>query len=404
MMHVPTSSLPALRRAATPNGRLPSWFDAGLALVLFGGALPHSAGAGAGAVVLNLAMVAPLLWRRRAPVAVFSLIWGIAAVQGLTGAPTFADSALLVAFYTVASASGRRTTVLIGIALEIGVVLAATNYATGVDTWLKEFVALSGLATTAGVLGVNVRNRRQILAGLRERAERLEHEREREVALATATERSRIARDMHDVIAHNLSVMVALCDGAAYHVHDAPDRVASALEQASRTGRQALAEMRQLLGVLRDPPTGTAQVAQPESGPKLAPQPGIRQIEDLIGQVRRAGVPVTYTLSGELDGAPPGMELAIYRIVQEALTNTLKHAGRGASAGVSVICAGNTIDVEVSDTGIASPVRRPGGAGLDGMRERAAVYGGSLEAGACPGGGWRVRATLGLPAAVAAVR
>ena len=123
-----------------------------------------------------------------------------------------------------------------------------------------------GPGHTAGVLGVNVRNRRQILAGLRERAERLEHEREREVALATATERSRIARDMHDVVAHNLSVMVALCDGAAYHVHDAPDRVASALEQASRTGRQALAEMRQLLGVLRDPPAGTAQATEPSPG------------------------------------------------------------------------------------------------------------------------------------------
>ncbi len=404
MVHVPTSSLRALRRAAPPNGRLPSWFDAGVALVLFGGTLPRTADAGAGVIALNLAMVAPLLWRRRAPVAVFVLIWGIAAIQGLTGTTTFADSALLVAFYTVASTSGRRTTVLAGVVLEIGVVLAATNYATGADTWLKEFVALSGLATTAGVLGINVRNRRQILAGLRERAERLEHEREREVALATATERSRIARDMHDVIAHNLSVMVALCDGAAYHVHDAPDRVASALEQASRTGRQALAEMRQLLGVLRDPPAGTAQAAEPESGPKLAPQPGIRQIEDLIGQVRRAGVPVTYTLSGELDGAPPGIELAIYRIVQEALTNTLKHAGRGASAGVSVICAGDTIDVEVSDTGTASAVPNPGGAGLDGMRERAAVYGGSLEAGGRPGGGWRVHATLGLPAAVAAVR
>jgi signal transduction histidine kinase len=404
VIHVPTSSLRALRRAAAPHGRLPSWFDAGLALALFGGSLPRSAGAGAGSVVLDFLMVVPLLWRRRAPVIVFSLIWGIAAVQGLTEAPTLADSALLVAFYTVASASGRRTTVLIGIVLEIGVVLAATHSASGVDTWLKEFVALSGLATTAGVLGVNARNRRQILAGLRERAERSEHERGREVALATATERSRIAREMHDVIAHNLSVMVALCDGAGYHVHDAPDRVASALEQASRAGREALAEMRQLLGVLRDPPGKVAQATQPESGPELAPQPGIRQIEGLVGQVRRAGVPVTYTLSGEVNGAPPGMELALYRIVQEALTNTLKHAGRGASAGVSVICAGETIDVEVTDTGIASPVPHPGGAGLDGMRERAAVYGGSLEAGAYPGGGWRVHATLGLPAAVATVR
>jgi signal transduction histidine kinase len=339
-------------------------------------------------------MVLPLLWRRRAPVAVFSVIWAIAAAQGLADAPAFSDAALLIAFYTVASTCDRRTTMLTGIALEIGIVLAVTKLASGADMWLREVVALSGLATAAGVLGLNVGNRRQILAGLRERAERLERDREREVALATANERSRIAREMHDVIAHNMSVMVALCDGAGYHVHDAPERVAAALEQASRTGREALAEMRQLLGVLRDRPAGA----------ELAPQPGIRQIEDLVEQMRTAGVPVTYTLTGELSEAPPGLELAIYRIVQEALTNTLKHAGPGARATVTVSCAGEVIELEVTDTGAASPPLSPDGAGLRGMRERAAVYGGTLEAGACVEGGWCVRARLGIPAPAAAVR
>jgi signal transduction histidine kinase len=393
-MRVPISSLQALRRAAQPRGRSPSWFDACLVLVLLAIAVAHNRGGGIAGVALHVALVVPLLWRRRAPVAVFSLIWALAAVQGLTERPAFSDSALLIAFYTIASTCERRTTIQAGIALEIGIVLAVSTVATGTDTWAREFVALTGLATAAGVLGINVGNRRQILAGLRERAERMEAERERELALATAAERSRIAREMHDVIAHNLSVMVALCDGAGYHIHDAPERVASALEQASQTGRQALAEMRQLLGVLRDPPVG----------PQFAPQPNIRLIENLVEQIRVAGVPVTYTLTGQLNYAPPGMEVAIYRIVQEALTNTLKHAGPGAQATVTLTCADDAIEVEVTDTGIAKPAPGAGGAGLRGMRERAAVYGGTLDAGPGPDGGWRVRASLGLPAPTEAVR
>jgi signal transduction histidine kinase len=391
---VPTRRRIALRPSAPPSRRLPAGLDVSLALVLLAIALAHTRHAGVPGILLNIAIVLPLLWRHRAPGAVFTVIWAIAAIQGLTEAPTFADSALLVAFYTVAAGADRRTTVLAAIALEAGVACAVTTLAVGADTWLKEFVALSGLATAAGVLGLNVRNRRQILAALHDRADRLEQERGREVALATATERSRIAREMHDVVAHNLSVMVALCDGAGYHVHDAPDRVATALDQASRTGRQALAEMRQLLGVLREPP----------AGPELAPQPGVRQIDDVIEQIRAAGLPVTYTLSGELHDAPPGLELAIYRIVQEALTNTLKHAGPHARASVRLTCTPDTIEVDVSDTGTSAPASHTGGAGLRGMRERAAVYGGTLQAGARPEGGWRVRATLELSTAVAATR
>jgi signal transduction histidine kinase len=381
-------SIQALRRAAAPHGRRPSWLDGGLALALLGISLVHMAGSGVLGVVLDVALVAPLLWRRRAPVAVFCVIWALAVVQGVLEKPTFADAALLVAFYTAACASARRTTVLLGVALEVGITLAAITTTSGADSVLRSFVALTGLATAAGVLGINVRNRRLIVSGLRERAERLEEERDRELALARVTERSRIAREMHDVVAHNLSVMLALTDGAAYHVHDAPERVEAALEQASRTGRQALAEMRQLLGVLRDAP----------GGPELAPQPGIRQIEDLVDQVRSAGVPVSYTMTGELTGAPAGMELAIFRIVQEALTNTLKHAGDGASAFVSLSCSAEAIEVVVRDTGHASRTPGSGGAGLRGMRERAAVYGGTLEAGPCDRGGWQVRAALSVPA------
>ncbi|HEY5431073.1 MAG TPA: histidine kinase [Solirubrobacteraceae bacterium] len=385
----------AFRRPATAGERLPSWVDGVIALALLALSLAHSRNAGLVAIVLNVALVAPLLWRRRAPVPVFALIWLVAAVQSLAVGPAFADSALLVAFYTIAVTSGLRTTAGAGAALELGIVLAVSQVASGAEPWLKAVIGLSGLATAAGVLGINVRNRRLTLAGLRQRADRLQHEHEHEVQLATAGERARIAREMHDVVAHNLTVMVALCDGAAYQADESPDRVKAALDQASKTGRQALAEMRQLLGVLREPPMT----------PDLAPQPGIRQIGELVDQIRAAGVPATYTLSGACRRAPAGLELAIYRIAQEALTNTLKHAGSGASVAVSLTCADDAIEVEVSDTG-NMPHRPSGdGAGLRGMRERAAVYDGTLEAGPSRLGGWRVRAALKLPAGrLAAVR
>jgi signal transduction histidine kinase len=384
-----------LRRTAAGRERFPSWLDSTVALVLLALSLVHPGNPGVLGIVLNVALVTPLLWRRRAPVPVFAVIWMVAAVQWLVEGPAFADSALLVAFYTIAVTSGVRTTVMAGAALELGIVLAVSKVAAGADPWLKAFVGLSGLATAAGVLGINVGDRRRTLAGLRERTARLEDQREHEVRLATAGERARIAREMHDVVAHNLSVMVALCDGAAYQVHDSPDRVKSALEQAAKTGRQALAEMRQLLGVLREPPVA----------PELAPQPGIRQVGELVDQIRAAGIPATYTLTGESHGAPAGIELAIYRIVQEALTNTLKHAGRGASVTVTLSCAGDAIEVEVHDTGNV-PHRPSGdGAGLRGMRERAAVYDGTCEAGPSEAGGWRVHASMRLPVGrLAAIR
>jgi signal transduction histidine kinase len=160
-------------------------------------------------------------------------------------------------------------------------------------------------------------------ASLEERGTRLERERDQQGQLAAGAERARIAREMHDIVAHNLSVMIALADGAAYAVGDAPDRAQDAMQRASRTGRQALNEMRRLLGVLRED-TG----AQEQT---LAPQPGLAEIDALIAQVRATGLPVRYEISGQpSDAIPAGLQLAVYRIVQEALTNTLKHAGPDA--------------------------------------------------------------------------
>lgn len=383
-----SSSLRALRHPAAGRSVRLGAVDVVPVLLLLAAGLIHPRESGVIAAAFDVALALPLLWRRRAPVAVFCLVWVVAAVQGLTVRPTAADAALLLAFYTVATSAGLRVTVALGVALELGAIAASVKWSHGSSELVKGFVSLSGLATAAGVIGINVRDRRQTLQGLRDRAQQLERDQEREVALARATERSRIAREMHDVIAHNLSVMVALCDGAGYHVYNAPERVEAALEQASRTGRQALTEMRQLLGVLREGP----------EQPELAPLPGIRALEDIVELIRAAGVPISYTLSGDPRGMSPGMELTIFRIVQEALTNTLKHAGPGVSASVTLMCEPDTITVEVRDNGRAESAVNDGGAGVRGMKERAAVYGGVLHAGPTPGGGWRVLTSLALDA------
>jgi signal transduction histidine kinase len=362
--------------------------DIALVLVLLALSLARTGG-GTAALCFDVALVLPLLWRRRHPVAVFAALTAIALAQWIADVRAFGDAALLFALYAVAVSQPVRTTLVAGFVLESGIVLAAVRWGDGVEPRLRAIVALSGMAIAAGVLGVNARNRRQLVASLRERAERLERERDRDLDLAAVTERSRIARELHDIVAHNVSVMVALCDGAGFHVRDAPGRAETALATASRTGRQALAEMRRLLGVLHDAP----------AEPGRAPQPGIGQVDELVEQLRVAGVPVSYRLAGDPRELPAGVQLAVYRIVQEALTNTLKHAGPGTSAVVSVGCEAEHVEVEVRDTGTAAAVPAPDGAGLRGMSERAAVYDGVVEAGPAPGGGWSVRTRLTVPAA-----
>jgi signal transduction histidine kinase len=331
----------------------------------------------------SVGLSVPLLVRRRWPVQVFGVLALAAFVQWTTGTRAFGDAALLVALYTVAASQPLLITGAAAAVLEIGVALAVARWAS--DTFLDAFIALSALATAAGVIGINVRHRRALLVSLHERAVRLEHERDQQGRLSAAAERSRIAREMHDIVAHNLSVMIALADGASYAVHEEPHRAEAAMQTASRTGRQALTEMRRLLGVLREDP--------PDDG--LSPQPGLTQIGGLVDQIRQAGLPVSYAQSGSpAADVPAGLELAAYRIVQEALTNTLKHAGAGATAVVSLDWKRNRLCVEVRDTGNGVAGASAEGGGLRGMRERAAVYDGSVEAGPGRDGGWRVRGEL----------
>jgi signal transduction histidine kinase len=360
------------------------------ALIALGSFNGENPGATAAGRAFTVALVLPLLWRRRWPVAVFAVVAALAFVQWLADVRAFGDAALLVALYSVAVSQPRRVALAAAAVVELGVVLAGLRWAPG--NGLRAFVALSGLATAAFVLGTSTRTRRALVASLHERAERVERERDQQVQLAAAGERARIARELHDVVAHNVSVMIALADGASYAVDEDRERAKSAMRTASRTGRQALGELRRLLGVLRDS-DGDAQ---------FAPQPGLGQLDDLLQDVRSAGVSVNYEVSGRPSTLlPAGLELAVFRIVQEALTNTLKHAGPEAEAQVRMRYGPDVLEVEVVDTGqrgLQPPA--DGSAGLRGMRERAAIYDGELTAGPLPDGGWRVHLVLPLEPAM----
>jgi signal transduction histidine kinase len=382
--------LPRLARLSERRHRL---LDLGIvALVLIFSLAPDRLrGHTTADALFDLALALPLLWRRRAPVAVFGVIAAVALVQWFAGVRAFGDCALLVALYTVAVTQPLPTTLVASGVLEAGIVMAALRWTGGIEGTVKAIVALTGMATAAGVLGTNVRHRRELLASLHERATRLERERDQQGRLSAAAERARIAREMHDIVAHNLSVMIALADGASFHVRDAPERAEAALGRAAQTGREALAEMRRLLGVLREEPVPGAR----------EPQPGIEQLDALVEQIRAAGVPVAYEVAGSPGRVERGLQLAVYRIVQEALTNTLKHAGAGAGARVRVAWDGETVDIDVRDTGTAPAVPGVEGGGLRGMRERAAVYGGVVQAGPAEPGGWRVWTRLTIPAAAA---
>jgi signal transduction histidine kinase len=334
-------------------------------------------------VVFDIAMAIPLLWRSRWPLPVFAVLALIAFIQWLVGIRVLGDVALLIALYTVASHEERRHAIAAAVVLQFGVFLALIHWFHGEH--IRTFVGLTGLVVAAGGLGMNARHRRGLLESLQERAARLEIERDQQGRLAAAAERARIARELHDVVAHNLTVMIALADGAGYALRDDPDAAAAALQNASGMGRRALAEMRRLLGVLREQ----------DSAADARPQPGVPEIDALVEQVRAAGLPVSYRVSPGARALPEGIQLTAYRIVQEALTNTLKHAGLSATAEVELVASETDVRISVADTGAAGTgPNGNGGSGLRGMRERAAVYDGVVEAGPRPQGGWLVKAQL----------
>ncbi|MFE1752920.1 sensor histidine kinase [Streptomyces anandii] len=345
-------------------------------------------------LALQAGLVLPLLWRRRRPVVAFGAIAAVFVLQWALGAALRADVALFIALYSLALHGRLRQLPWACAVMAAGLLLVALRLARVVSVWDALFFLLS-TATAALALGLVVRIRRAQLAGLRERAARLEIERDQRSRLAAATERARVAREMHDVVGHNLSVIITLADAGAYATDVAPARGKEALTLIGDTGRQALDELRRVLGVLRETADG-----RPPDGPELRPQPGIGDVDALCAGVRAAGLEVLYRTAGDVEALDGGVQLTVYRIVQEALTNTLKHAGSDSRVGLAIMVEDTRVRIRVQDTGAAGRARtgpaNEEGQGLVGMRERAALYGGSVQAGPVTGGGWSVDAILDL--------
>lgn len=397
-----------LRALASAHPRLA---DAGWALLWLLPLAPEAyQQAGPAGSWAALVTAAPLVWARRGPVAVALAVCALAVPSWLVldGRPAY--PAVLALLALLGLASQRR-----GAALRVGVVAAvvvllvlagADRVARGggvPPTTVWAAPAVTGPLLAAAVFaGVAARGRRTRLAYLEERAHRLEAERDHRAQIAVAAERARIARELHDVVAHALTVVVRLGDGMAARAARAPQAPAdpAALEAVTTTARQALVEMRHLLGVLGD-----------DDGGAVSPLPGTPSgatghdaLDALVSGVRAAGVPVRLTRHGSDEGWSPAVHLAVHRIATEALTNVLDHAGLGARVEVLVRTAGDRVEVVVQDDGVGlgvtadpgAPAAPGRGSGIAGMRERAASLGGHLEAGPREGegGGWRVRAVL----------
>lgn len=336
----------------------------------------------------------PLLFGHRTPRLGYAVVALVALLQWFVSGPQLADVAVLIALYWVCLESSASSILVAVVVAEAGAIMLALRWET---QEFKYWFAVSGLAVAAAALGLVIRQRRELLVSLQEKTARLEGERDHQAALGAAAERARIAREMHDIVSHNLTVMIALADGARYALDASPDQASGAIERVSATGRQALMEMRRLLGVLR---------GEPASEP-FAPQPTLERLDELIARVDAAGIPVTVDVEGDLQELAPGVQLAVFRVAQEALTNTLKHAARPTTARLQLRCLGGQVELDVINTGsLANAVGTPpvlsstsDGRGLLGMRERANVYDGELDVGPTDDGGWRVHLRLQADAA-----
>jgi signal transduction histidine kinase len=328
----------------------------------------------------------PLLWRRQHPLRVLAVSTA-ATVTVVAGWALYDPLPVGIALFTVAERCERRRSLAAGAATIVA--LVAPLWASLDSPHVFPLVGrLLGFGV-AWLIGDSVGTRRRYVDALEERAERLERERAAEAARAVAEEQARIARELHDVIAHNVSVMVVQA-AAANDVFDSrPDRAREALRAIERTGRSALDELRRLLGGVR----GEAA---------YAPLPGMADLDELLAQVRAAGLDVALTIEGRAHPLPPAVDLSVYRVVQEALTNTLKHA-QAAHASVRVRYADDELDVVIRDDGVGSGAEAAvngSGRGLVGMRERLGLLGGSLAAGPAEDGGYAVSARFPLGATV----
>ena len=348
-------------------------------------------------VATSLLLWAPALVRRRRPLLAFAVTallvaahWAPSGFDAVTLLP--ADLALLV---VLAAVTERCSTAWAAVATAVCELFAlATLLGTAAPVGAHPIAPLTAFTLVAAVTGRNRRAQATVLAGLRERAERAELERDQQARIAVAEERTRIAREVHDVVSHNVSVMTALADGAGYALRSDTNQPArDAVAAIASTGRAALAELHGLLGVLRsDDDHGDDDSRRPA--------PGLADLATLVDRVRAAGLPTTLTVVGRPTPLGTAAQLAVYRLVQEALTNTRKHARGASRAGVALTWTAGGLEVVIQDDGCggaASPDHV--GHGLVGMRERISAHGGSVSAGPAPAGGWRVAASLPLAAA-----
>jgi signal transduction histidine kinase len=324
--------------------------------------------------------------RRRSPLLATALLFAAAIpLASQIEDVTSPFLTILVMAFTLGTLEVRRA--VIGLAgAQVGMLGLATAFSTGV---VGDYLFPAGFAAAAWGMGRTIAHRTQLTAELHEAAIVAREEQERERDRAVADERRRIAREMHDVVAHSVSVMVVQAGGARRILDRDPARAVEAAERIEHAGRTALVEMRRLLGVLHP--------GEPDA--TVLPQPTLDAVDALVGRARDAGMPVEVEVAGERRPLPAGAEVAVYRIVQEALTNALKHAG-GAATDVRLAWNDDALEVTIADRGRATPAAEaplPSGShGIVGMRERVRVYGGTLEAGPQPGGGFRVRARIPL--------
>ena len=402
-------------RTRTPRSGVAEWFrthrglvDAALALLLWG---PFTLISAATAfthreiallvTVISLQLL-PLAWRRTRPELSFAIVVAGHLLQVLVAhSPLPGNIAALMSAYAVAAYSRRRWVrqVALAVAVVAGPLATATweGYGgSGLAGVVMSSIFLSGLALVCWLWGDLTRKRRELVARLQEQNEALRRDRDQRARLAAQDERTRIAREMHDIVAHSLSVVVVQADGAAYSAQHSPgfDRAQAghALTTIGTTAREALAETRRLVGVLRttDDEGGNATDLE------YTPTESLADLPELVDRVASSGIAVTLAPLPDLSEIPRETGLATYRIVQESLTNALKHAGPGARVTVS-LTAGEELRVEVRDDGRGAAARDDGhGHGLIGMRERAASVDGALSAGPAPGGGYLVTATLPL--------
>ena len=377
------------------KGRVRLAADAGLAVALAAAALVDVfddrvawGGRGPAQVALALAVTLPLAFRARFPVAVVTVVnvaSGLLLVLAAPHQPAFEPfAAIIVSFYSLgAHTTGRRGTAVLAAMFAIGIpfTLVADGRGSSAGNLLSPIAFLSG----AWAIGRIIQGRRRRTLELEALTRELEAQRDLQAQAAVTIERGRIARELHDVVAHNVSMMVVQA-GAAERVLDGEQpHVRAALTAIATTGRETVDEMRTLLGVLRTNEDGLA----------LSPQPGLADLDRLVANVREAGLPIDVSIEGTPSPLPPPLDLSAFRIVQEALTNALKHAGP-AHAEVTIRYQAEAVELEVQNAGAGSSNGAGTGHGLIGMRERVAMFGGQFEAGRRSDGGFTVRARLPL--------